>query len=575
MDSAPPIYYPSTTQRFGLTLPFLVDRCSTFHGDTEIVTRIANGWHKTNFRSHAVAARKLASALEKFGVRPGDRIGSYMNNSARHLNLYHAIPCMGCVMHTMNIKIQPSHLGYTINNAVDRVVFIDEDLVDAFLLCDPKDLAPIQLMVVSGTDMGRTKHSSLAKIKAKMNVKVADFDDFLSTGSADFQWPPINEWTGMGICYTSGTTGMPKGVVYSHRSTVLHSLVTPQTDVFQFSAKDTILLCVPMYHVMGWCIPYSALTTGCRLVFLGRHFTPENVVMACEQLGVTTTQGVPTVMQSIREVLETKEGKLKLALDRVLCGGSKPSAELMDYFYRKWNVEFMQAWGMTETNPIGTVARRVGKNKHLGWSDDRCGKHPQMAGMPVPGVEMKIVDPEDLSKELPWDGKSQGELLIRGPWITGGYLGLGSAGKMLNGYLRTGDVAVIDSEGYMDIKDRSKDLIKSGGEWISSVDLENAVISNFSNHLTIAAIVAAKHPKWQERPVLVVQLKPGSTQSDVSLAKVKTALTAADFTKFQLPDDVVYWDAVPLTSTGKIDKKNIRKRLDAEGYKLRSLRAKM
>jgi len=495
-----------------------------------------------------------------------------MNNSARHLNLYHAVPCMGCVMHTMNIKIQPSHLGHTIQNAVDRAVFIDEDLIDAFLLCEKKDLEPIQLMIISGTDMSRAKSSSIDKVRSKMNVKVVDFDDFVATGSSDFKWPPINEWTGMGICYTSGTTGMPKGVVYSHRSTFLHSMVTPQTDVFQFSAKDTILLCVPMYHVMGWCIPYTALTVGCRLVFLGRHFTPENVVMACEQLNVTTTQGVPTVMQSIREVLETKEGKLKLALNRVLCGGSKPSAELMDYFYKKWDVEFMQAWGMTETNPIGTVARRVGKNKHLGWSDDRLGKHPQMAGMPVPGVALKIVDPEDLSKELPWDGKSAGELLIQGCWITGEYLGIGSAGKMLNGWLRTGDIAVINSEGYMDIKDRSKDLIKSGGEWISSVDLENAAISAFSSEISIAAIVAARHPKWQERPVLVVQLKQGVSQDRVSLEKMREALTKADFTKFQLPDDVVYWDAVPLTSTGKIDKKNIRKKLENENYVLPSLR---
>jgi len=565
LSKDPPIYFPSTTTRQHLSVTKLTNRAGEHHGEAKIITRYKDRWHSISFQDHALNAKRMASALTSQGIRLGDRIGTFMHNSDAHLCAYAAVPSAGFVLHTINIKIQPSHIGYTIRDSQDSAIFVDEDLLDPLFQVSEDNLKSLRFIVIRGIDGAKSRRIGEARTRFPASISIFEFDEFLSSGSPKFRYPPINEWSAHSICYTSGTTGMPKGVVYSHRSTFLCALLISLRDDKAVSCEDTMLINVPMYHALAWCLPIACLSMGSNMIFLSRYFTTENMADAVYKFGVTTTQGVPTVLDRLRTALKDYKGKKKtLCLNRVFTGGSKPAKELIDYYWRELNVEFVNTFGMTELNPVGTISRRIGKNKHLNQSEDQLLSHIQMAGLPAPGMELKIVDPDDFDKEMEKNGEDTGELLIQAPWATGSYLNRGSS--EVKNWMKTGDIASIDREGYLQIRDRSKDVIKSGGEWISSIDLENAVLTNFPNRVQIAAIVGQFHPKWQERPVLIIQLRRGCANI-VTLKEVKSKLEK-EFVKFQLPDDLLVWEEIPLTGTGKIDKKKIRAILKENKYKL-------
>jgi len=388
----------------------------------------------------------------------------------------------------------------------------------------------------------------------------------LETKTTLYSGREIDENSPMGLCYTSGTTGKPKGVMYTHRSTYLHTLTQAMTDSMSLTALDSVCGIVPMFHAMGWGLPFTASMLGCKQVMPHKFMTPPRLIELMSDEEVTISAGVPTIWQGIRSILESEEGKnYDLShLNRLTCGGSAPPISLMRWYWENLGIEMVQGWGMTETNPLGTLSRKVAKRSHLKLTEDQQFENVAKAGLLMPGLEIEIVD-EDW-KVVPHDGESVGELLIRGPWIAAEYYNDPQPEKFHDGWLVTGDVAKIDPEEYLIIADRSKDLIKSGGEWISSVDLENHIIS--LEGVTQAAVVAQPNPKWDERPVAMVVLIEGSNVTTELILEH----CAAAFAKWQLPDDVIFVEAIPLTSTGKIDKKTIRAQLEKDAYKLPSLR---
>ncbi|MFT7222007.1 MAG: acyl-CoA synthetase (AMP-forming)/AMP-acid ligase II, partial [Candidatus Azotimanducaceae bacterium] len=465
-----------------------------------------------------------------------------------------AVPSMGSVLHTLNIRLGPIDLQYIINHAEDRVIFVDEDLLP--LLEPIIDKIPcVELLIIcrhgEGGDSGFANQ--------------VDYEDFICDQPEVFNWPEIDENSPMGLCYTSGTTGKPKGVMYTNRSTYLHTITQAMTDSMGLSAVDAVCGIVPMFHAMGWGLPFTASMLGCKQVLPHRFMDPERLVALMSEEEVTISAGVPTIWQGIRLILESTGDKYDMSnLSRLTCGGSAPPASLMRWYSDELDVEMVQGWGMTETNPLGTLSRKVAKRSHLNLTESQQFENIGKAGLLMPGLEIEIVDEE--WKPLPHDGESVGELLIRGPWICSEYYHDPQPEKFHDGWLVTGDVAKIDSEEYLIIADRSKDLIKSGGEWISSVDLENHIVA--IDGVLQAAVVAQPHPKWDERPVALVILVEGSNvTSDLILEHC-----AGLFAKWQLPDDVIFVDRIPLTSTGKIDKKTIRSELEEMSYQLPDLR---
>ncbi len=544
-----------TMQKTPLLMSRILHRGATLDPDVEIITLQENGTHRQTLKKTAKRVSKLANALNDYGIEVGDKIGSFMWNNYRHLELYQAIPSMGCVLHTLNIRLSPHDLTYIINHASDRIIFVDEDLLPAIESILP-DTPSVELLVIC-------RHGETQEASASNQI---DYEDFIRQYPEKFVWPDLDENSPMGLCYTSGTTGKPKGVMYTNRSTYLHTITQAMTDSMSLSAVDAVCGIVPMFHAMGWGLPFSASMLGCKQVMPHRFMDPERLVQLMSQEEVTISAGVPTIWQGIKAILEENPGKYNLDnLTRLTCGGSAPPISLMRWYADELGIEMVQGWGMTETNPLGTLSRKIAKRSHLSLSEEEQFENTGKAGLLMPGLEMEIVD--ENWDPVPHDGESVGELLIRGPWICSEYYNDEQPEKFHGDWLITGDIAKIDSEEYLIIADRSKDLIKTGGEWISSVDLENHIVA--LEGVQQAAVVAQPHPKWDERPVAVVVLVQGANVTADLILKHCSEI----FAKWQLPDDIIFVDQLPLTSTGKIDKKTIRSNLMDENYQLPELRA--
>lgn len=544
-------------QHTPLLMSNFLDRGATVAPNEEIVTATDSGVRRQTYRETRDRAHQLAHALSDAGIAIGDRVGTFMWNGSRHLEAYHACAGMGAVLHTLNVRLSEKDLEYIINHAEDKVIIADADILP--LLEKLNGRIPTVTQIIVATEAGFEGWSTELP-------NPIDYEAFIAGKPTNYEWPQIDENSPLGLCYTSGTTGNPKGVEYEHRSQYLHTLTQCMTDSMGLTGADTVCGIVPMFHAMGWGIPWSALMLGCKQVMPHRFMDPGRIIELMASEGVTVSAGVPTIWQGVKAIYEANPSKFDLSqLSRLTCGGSAPPPSLIRWFWDALDVEMIQGWGMTETSPLATLSRRVMKRSQLSMSEDEQFENVAKAGQLMPGLELDIFD-EDFNR-LPHDGETVGEILVRGPWICSEYFKNPQPDKFYNGWLITGDVGKIDPEEYLIISDRSKDLVKSGGEWISSVDLENHIVA--IDGVAQACVVAQPHPKWDERPVALIVTEPGKEVS------VRTVLDHCEtaFAKWQLPDDVLYVDSIPLTGTGKMDKKVVRADLDAQGYELPSLRA--
>ena len=527
-----------------LLISSLLVHAERHHGDQEVVSRRVEGdIHRTTYRALAARARRMANALAKLGVKPGERVATLAWNGYRHMELYYAVSGSGAVLHTLNPRLHPDHVVYIADHAEDQVLFFDLTFLPLIEAIAPR-VKTIKRFVAM-TD--RAHMPATTKIP-----ELLCFEDLVDANDDLFDWPSLDENQASSLCYTSGTTGNPKGVLYSHRSTVLHTFAIALPDTLNCSARDVILPVVPMFHVNAWGLPYAACMMGAKLVFPGAGLDGKSLYELFETERVTMSAGVPTVWQGLLGYVEANGLKFS-TMRRTVIGGSACPPAMMKAFQEQYDVQVIHAWGMTEMSPVGTVA--ILKAKHLGMESDARMAVQATQGRAVYGVDMKIVDAE--GAELPWDGKQSGELMVRGPWIIDTYF-KGEGGNPLvpdaqgHGWFPTGDVATIDADGFMHITDRSTDVIKSGGEWIGSIDLENIAMAN--PKVAMAACIAAKHAKWDERPLLIVVKKPGVELSrDEMLAFFEGRIA-----KWWMPDDVVFVDAIPLGATGKMLKNRLR-----------------
>ena len=544
-------------QHTPLLMSNILDRGATVAPYEEIVTLTESGVRRQTYRETRDRAHQLAHALAGSGIKVGDRVGTFMWNGSRHLEAYHAVAGMGAVLHTLNVRLSPKDLEYIINHAEDQIIIVDADVLPLLEVLNGK--IPCVRKVVVATEDGFEGWSTELP-------DPVDYEAVIERQPTHFDWPQIDENSPMGLCYTSGTTGNPKGVEYEHRSQYLHTLTQCMTDSMGLTGTDTVCGIVPMFHAMGWGIPWSALMLGCKQVMPHRFMDPARLLDLMVAEKVTLSAGVPTIWQGVKGLYEANPDAYDLsALSRLTCGGSSPPPSLIRWFWDELDVEMIQGWGMTETSPLATLSRRVMKRSQLALSEDEQFENVAKAGQLMPGLELDIFDEE--FNRLPHDGETVGEILVRGPWICSEYFNNPQPDKFHDGWLITGDVGKIDPEEYLIIADRSKDLVKSGGEWISSVDLENHIVG--LEGVAQACVVAQPHPKWDERPVALVILDAGKDVSEQTILQhCETA-----FAKWQLPDEVLFVDAIPLTSTGKMDKKVVRADLESKGYQLPSLRS--
>ena len=543
-------------QRTPLLMSNILDRGAQVAPNEEIVTLTESGVRRQTYKQSRDRSHQLAHALVGAGIKVGDRVGTFMWNGSRHLEAYHACAGMGAVLHTLNVRLSEKDLEYIINHAKDQIIIVDADVLP--LLENLKAKIPTVRKVIVATEEGFEGWSTELP-------DAVDYEAFIAGHPTTYEWPQIDENSPMGLCYTSGTTGNPKGVEYEHRSQYLHTLTQCMTDSMGLTGTDTVCGIVPMFHAMGWGIPWSALMLGCKQVMPHRFMDPARLLDLMVSEKVTLSAGVPTIWQGVKGLYETNPDAYDLSsLSRLTCGGSSPPPSLIRWFWDELGVEMIQGWGMTETSPLATLSRRVMKRSQLSIGEDEQFENVAKAGLLMPGLELDIFDEE--FNRLPHDGETVGEILVRGPWICSEYFNNPQPDKFHDGWLITGDVGKIDPEEYLIIADRSKDLVKSGGEWISSVDLENHIVG--VSGVAQACVVAQPHPKWDERPVALVIRDAGSEVSpQVILQHCESA-----FAKWQLPDEILFVDSIPLTSTGKMDKKVVRADLESKGYQLPSLR---
>ena len=543
-------------QHTPLLMSKIIDRGAKVAPNEEIVTATENGVRRQTYKETRDRAHQLAHALSEAGIAVGDRVGTFMWNGSRHLEAYQACAGMGAVLHTLNIRLSEKDLEYIINHAEDQIIIVDADILPLLEKLEGK--MPTVRQVVIATEEGFEGWSTQLP-------NAVDYEDFIKDKPTHYEWPDIDENSPLGLCYTSGTTGNPKGVEYEHRSQYLHTLACSMTDSMALSATDSVCGIVPMFHAMGWGIPWVGLMLGCKQVMPHRFMDPARILDLMVAEDVTVSAGVPTIWQGVKAIYEAEPAKYDLSkLSRLTCGGSSPPLSLIRWCWDALGVEMIQGWGMTETSPLATLSRRVMKRSQQSISDDAQFENVAKAGQLMPGLEIEIFD--ENFERLPHDGETVGEILIRGPWICSEYFNNPQPDKFHDGWLITGDVGKIDPEEYLIIADRSKDLVKSGGEWISSVDLENHIVG--LEGVAQACVVAQPHPKWDERPVALVVLEPGK---EVSQQAVMDHCEKV-FAKWQLPDEVLYIDSIPLTSTGKMDKKVVRADLESQDYKLPDLR---
>jgi len=527
---------------FPLTLTHFIERARTLFGHSEIVSRLPDrSLHRTTYAAVCKRAARLAHALARLGVRPGDRVATLAWNHSRHLEAYLAVPAYGAVLHTLNLRLHPTEIAYIANHAEDRFLLVDRSLLPLYHAIAPHVRSFEKVILFD--DLTPTPGAP------EVPGNTIDYDALLVDEPDTYAWPTLDENAAAMICYTSGTTGNPKGVVYSHRSCVLHTLVACMTDTLGISQDDSVLPVVPMFHANAWGLPFSAFCTGSKIVFPGLHLDPQSLLDLMAGEKVSLAAGVPTIWLGILAMLDRDPKGWDLsAMRSMVIGGSAAPAAMIDGFKKRHGLGVTHAWGMTETNPLGTLAR---VKTHLRGDDATELSLRATQGFPVPFVEQRHVA-ED-GTVLPWDGEKMGELQVRGPFVAASYLGgEGEARWTADGWFKTGDVVTIDAEGYLRITDRSKDVIKSGGEWISSVALENALMSHPA--VLEAAVFAARHPKWAERPLAAVVLKEGKTATKDEL----TEHLAGRFAKFWLPDDYVFVKQIPRTSTGKFLKTKLR-----------------
>jgi fatty-acyl-CoA synthase len=523
-----------------LTMPQMIERAEKYFPKKQVVSRTASGIQRLTYKEIGVRTRRLADSLKKLGVEKGDRVGTLAWNHHRHLEAYFAIPCIGSVLHTINIRLSPQHISYIINHAEDKVLLVDPDIIPLLEKCSA-ELKSVKAYVIM-TDDKELPETTLSP--------VYHYETLLAEANPMFTYPEdIDENDPAGMCYTSATTGNPKGVVYSHRGIFLHSMALGLADSAAMSEKDIALPVVPMFHANAWGMPFSAVWFGTSLVLPGPYFTPKLLAELIEQERVTITAGVPTIWLGLLKELD--EGSYDLSsLRGVLCGGSAAPKGMIKAFEQRHNVPFMHAYGMTETSPLVVISTLKSYQEGLDYEERLEIRAKQ--GVLVPGLDIKIVGKDG---EVAWDGKEMGELCIKGPWIASEYYkDERTYDAFRDGWLHTGDVVTIDEEGFVKIVDRTKDLIKSGGEWISSVDLENALMAHEA--VFEAAVVAVPHEQWQERPVACVVLKE-AYQSKVSKDELMEFLKP-QFAKWWLPDDILFLEEIPKTSVGKFLKMSLR-----------------
>jgi acyl-CoA synthetase (AMP-forming)/AMP-acid ligase II len=520
-----------------LLISSLITFADRFHGSTEIVSRTVEGpIHRYTYRDAHARARRLANALVRLGVKEADRIGTLAWNGFRHFEIYFAVSGMGAVCHTINPRLFAEQIVYIINHAEDKYVFFD--LTFAPLVAKLKPHCPQVKGWVAMTD------------RAHMPKEIPDalcFEELVAAESDRFDWPVLDERAASSLCYTSGTTGNPKGVLYSHRSTVLHSYGAALPDAMNLSAKDVVLPVVPMFHANAWGLPYACLLVGAKMVFPGAALDGKSLFELFEGERVTFSAGVPTVWLGLLQYMAETNHRFG-TLKRTVIGGSACPPAMIRAFETEHGVEVLHAWGMTEMSPLGTVSQLKATHLDQGLEAQLAVKSKQ--GRAIFGVDLKIVDSD--GKDLPWDGKAFGDLLVRGPWIAKGYFKGEGGNPLRDGWFPTGDVVTIDPEGYIQVTDRSKDVIKSGGEWISSIELENIAVAHPA--VAEAAVIGVRHPKWDERPLLIVQRKPGATVTREELL----AFYQDKVAKWWIPDDVAFVDSLPHTATGKLLKTKLR-----------------
>jgi acyl-CoA synthetase (AMP-forming)/AMP-acid ligase II len=530
-----------------LLVSSLIRHAARVFGDQEMVTRSVEGpIQRTNYRELHARAQRLAGALVAHGVQPGDRVATLAWNTQRHVEVYFGVSGIGAICHTLNPRLAPEQLCYVLNHAADILLFVDLSFVPALARLRPHCPHLRKVIVLSDR----------AHLPADAPADLLTYEEWIAAHPPSFAWPSFDENTASSLCYTSGTTGEPKGVLYSHRSTLLHSFAIALPDLFNLGEHQTVLPVVPMFHVNAWGIPYAAAMTGTKLVLPGPKLDGESVYELLESERVTMTAGVPTVWMMLLNYMQ-QHGKRFSTLKRVIVGGSAAPEAMIRTFQDDYGVELRHAWGMTETSPLGTFCSLTPEMKTRPHDEQIAIQRKQ--GRPAFGVELRIAD--DTGAILPEDGQASGDLQVRGPWVCSGYYQQSeSATHHPDGWFSTGDVATLDPAGFMQITDRSKDVIKSGGEWISSITLENLAMGHPA--VAEAAVIGVAHPRWGERPLLVVVRRPGADPDPTALIDH----VAAQVPRWWRPDAVTFVDALPHTATGKVSKLQLRQQL--ADYKL-------